>query len=52
MSDNAHEHTESSESTLASLIDGIQPMGDLAELAIDDLDPDAADEFFRILEDV
>ncbi len=51
MSDNATHHPERAEPTIAELLEGLQPMGDLDRLAIDDLTPEEADEFFRILED-
>jgi hypothetical protein len=37
--------------TIADVLQGIEPMGDLRQFAIDDLTPDDEDEFFRILED-
>ena len=40
-----------SPTTLADILRGIEPMGDLSQFAIDDLTPDDEDEFFRILED-
>jgi hypothetical protein len=36
--------------TLAALIREAAPMGDLSELAIDDLTPEEEDAFFAILE--
>lgn len=51
VSDNATHHPERAEPTIAELLEGLQPMGDLDRLAIDDLTPEEADEFFRILED-
>lgn len=50
VSDNATHHPERSESTIAELVRGLKPMGDLDQLAIDDLTPEEADEYFRILE--
>lgn len=54
MTDNtaSHDHGSDHAETLAELLDKVQPMGDLDQFAIDDLTPDEADEFFRILEDV
>jgi hypothetical protein len=37
--------------TLAEVLQEIEPMGDLRQFAIDDLTPEDEDEFFRILED-
>jgi hypothetical protein len=36
--------------TIAGILQGIDPMGDLGQFAIDDLTPEDEDEFFRILE--
>ena len=36
--------------TIADILRGIEPMGDLRQFAIDDLTPEDEDEFFRILE--
>lgn len=36
--------------TIAEVLQGGQPMGDLRRFAIDDLTPEEEDEFFRILE--
>jgi hypothetical protein len=36
--------------TIADVLRGVEPMGDLRQFAIDDLTPDDEDEFFRILE--
>ncbi len=38
--------------TIAEVLQDIEPMGDLRQFAIDDLTPEDEDEFFRILEDV
>lgn len=38
-------------STIAEVLEGIEPMGDLGQFVIDDLTSDEEDEFFRILED-
>jgi len=38
--------------TIADLLRGVEPMGDLSELAIDDLTPAEEDEFFAILEQI
>ena len=38
--------------TVAEVVEGLEPMGDLGRFLIDDLTPDEEDEFFRILEDV
>ncbi len=37
--------------TIADVLDGVEPMGDLRRFAIDDLTPEEEDEFFRILEE-
>ena len=53
MSDNAanHETGPKTPTTIAEVLQGIEPMGDLRQFAIDDLTPEDEDEFFRILED-
>lgn len=53
MSDNtANQHPASSEpSTIAEVLDGLEPMGDLSRFTVDDLSPEEEDEFFRILEE-
>lgn len=38
-------------STIAEVLKDLEPMGDLARFAIDDLTPDEEDEFFKIVED-
>lgn len=38
-------------STIAEVLEDLEPMGDLTRFAIDDLTPDEEDEFFEILED-
>ena len=35
--------------TLAEVLQGIEPMGDLRQFVIDDLTPEDEDEFFRVL---
>ena len=54
MSDNAadHETGPKTPTTVAEVLQAIEPMGDLRQFAIDDLTPEDEDEFFRILEDV
>lgn len=37
--------------TIAEVLKGLKPIGDLDRFAIDDLTPDEEDEFFKILED-
>lgn len=37
--------------TIAEVLQGGEPMGDLSRFAIEDLTPEEEDEFFRILED-
>jgi hypothetical protein len=37
--------------TIAEVLQGVEPMGDLGRFVIDDLTPEEEDEFFRILED-
>lgn len=36
--------------TIAEVLRGIEPMGDLRQFVIDDLTPEDEDEFLRILE--
>lgn len=52
MSDNAanRETGLKTPPNLAEILEGIEPMGDLCQFAIDDLTPEDEDEFFRILE--
>lgn len=52
MSDNAadRETGPKTPTTLAEVLQGIEPMGDLRQFAIDDLTPEDEDEFFGILE--
>lgn len=38
--------------TVADILRGVAPMGDLRRFAIEDLTPAEEDEFFHILEDV
>lgn len=38
-------------STIAQVIRGVEPMGDLSRFAIDDLTAEEEAEFFRIIED-
>lgn len=51
MSDNAanREAGPKTPTTIAEVLHGIEPMGDLRQFAIDDLTPEVEDEFFRIL---
>lgn len=37
--------------TIAEVLQGLEPMGDLSRFAIDDLTPEEEEEFFRILEE-
>ena len=37
--------------TIAEVIQDVEPMGDLSRFVIEDLTPEEEDEFFRILED-
>lgn len=37
--------------TIADVLQGTQPMGDLSRFAIEDLTPEEESEFFRILEE-
>lgn len=46
-----HEDTTLAPSTVADVLRGLEPMGDLSKYAIDDLTPDEEDVFFAILED-
>lgn len=52
MSDNAADRVtgRKTPTTVAEVLHGIEPMGDLRQFAIDGLMPDDEDEFFRILE--
>ncbi len=53
MSDHPNDHQPAStpSSTLAQVLDGLEPMGDLRRFAIEGLTPAEEDEFFRILEE-
>lgn len=53
MSDDAATRDDASNApmTVADVLRGVEPMGDLRQFAIDDLTPDDEEEFFRILED-
>lgn len=37
--------------TIAEVLQGLEPMGDLSRFAIDDLTPEEEEQFFRILEE-
>ena len=37
--------------TMAEILQGVQPMGDLSQFVIEDLTPEEEDAFFAILED-
>ena len=37
--------------TVAEVLEQLEPMGDLSRFVIEDLTPDEEDEFFQILED-
>ena len=52
MSDNTASHDAGSRqpATVADVLRGVEPMGDLRRFAIDDLTPEDEDEFFAILE--
>ncbi len=52
MSDNAanREAGPKTPTTIAEVLQGIEPMGDLHQFAIDDLTPEDEEEFFRIIE--
>jgi hypothetical protein len=54
LSDNSarHQPAPGSPSTIAEVLNGLEPMGDLTRFALDDLTPDKEDEFFRLLEDL
>jgi hypothetical protein len=50
MSDNtAAEQRGARPTTIALIIEGIEPMGDLRQFVIDDLTPEDEDEFFRVI---
>jgi len=46
-----HEPEGSGATTVAEIMRGLEPMGDLSRFVIDDLTSDQEDEFFAILED-
>jgi hypothetical protein len=49
----AKPHVETSApSTVAEILQEVEPMDDLGQFAIDDLTADEEDEFFRILADI
>ncbi|MEO6628840.1 MAG: hypothetical protein ABIP03_09765 [Aquihabitans sp.] len=47
----SHQPAPAEPSTVAQVLQGLTPMGDLSRFAIEDLLPDEEDEFFKILED-
>ncbi|MGI8793845.1 MAG: hypothetical protein ACR2H3_11845 [Acidimicrobiales bacterium] len=47
----SHRSAPSGPSTIAEVLEGLEPMGDLSRFAIEDLTPGEEDEFFTILED-
>lgn len=53
MSDNAATQNTGTgaPSTMADVLQDVEPMGDLGQFAINDLTPEDEDEFFAILED-
>ena len=54
MSDNAADRETGTKTptTMADVLQGVEPMGDLRQFAIEDLTPADEDEFFRILENI
>jgi hypothetical protein len=44
--------SSSGPATLAEVLEGIEPMGDLSRFVIEDLTPEEEDEFFEILEGI
>lgn len=54
MSDNiaSHDTGPREPTTIAAVLEGVEPMGDLRRFEIDDLSPEDEDRFFGILEDV
>ena len=52
MTDNVATHDDDSSSpvTIADVLRGVEPIGDLRQFVIDDLTLDDEDEYFRILE--
>jgi hypothetical protein len=46
-----HQPAPTGRSTIAEVLRGLEPMGDLSRFEIEDLTPSEEDEFFRILED-
>ncbi len=53
MSDpSAHRSNKPGETgTVAHLVEGVEPMGELSQFLIDDLTPEQEDAFYRILEE-
>jgi hypothetical protein len=45
------EQAPSPRPTIASIVGGLEPMGDLSRFVIEDMSPDEEDEFFAILKD-
>ena len=54
VSDNAADREPGAKTptTIADVLQGVEPMGDLSQFAIEDLTPADEDEFFRILENI
>lgn len=54
MSDSTAGHDPSAAplQTIGSILEGLEPMGDLSRFVIEDMGQDEEDEFFAILEDV
>lgn len=54
MSDNAADRESGTKmpTTITDVLQGVEPMGDLSQFAIEDLTPADEDEFFRILENI
>ena len=47
---NEHPYSQAEPTTIAEIVRGLEPIGDLSRFGIDDLTPDDEAEFFRILE--
>jgi len=47
----SHRPAPAQPTTIAEVLEDLEPMGDLSRFAIDDLTAEEEDEFFRILEE-
>lgn len=46
-----HESAGARHPTIGSILEGLEPMGDLSRFVIEDMAPDEEDEFFAVLKD-